>query len=113
MKTVILTLETVGASIQEIVTVRKSESKIISEWKSRYGKMFYKCTVSVIDDKKKGDVDFDEKSKDGAFIVNLKNGQQYANYKEAIRKTGLSHNHIYRQCKRMMYVGYKYYLKYA
>ena len=111
MKTVILTLGDIG-SVQEICTYTKSENKIIQEWKKRYGKKFYECIVTVIDDKKDDDLTAPPR-KQVKLIINTRNGEMYEGYEDCISKTGKSHSHVWMQCRRKMYAGYDYWLKYA
>jgi hypothetical protein len=109
MKMMVLTLESLGVSVQEVCTGFNTESKIIHDWKKRYGKMFYKCKVEVIDDGISAQSRFSKVKK----IHNLKTGETYNSYKECMEETGLNHHHIYAQCAKRMQTGYHYWLKYA
>jgi hypothetical protein len=42
-----------GVCAQEVVTVNKPQRKIRHDWKMKYGKKFYECTIEVVDDEYK------------------------------------------------------------
>jgi hypothetical protein len=39
-----------GVCAQEVVTINKPQRKIKHDWKMKYGKKFYECTIEVVDD---------------------------------------------------------------